>query len=101
VTVLVATGKVDVWRGEGGDVMIGDTDLVQAVSDTFPGKPAAPVTVALIVGDTQEMLAGDDIYASRGYAGYSEWTPGSPVELILGEHDPVDLAELLIVIADE
>jgi hypothetical protein len=60
---------------------IGGRDVIEEVIETF-GYAHKPVTVSL----ADERFTGD-LFADEGSMGYSEWTPGDPSKLCVGDHD--------------
>jgi hypothetical protein len=81
------------------EVFIGGKDVIKAINQAhFPGS----VTVAL----ADERWDGK-IFATHGEPGYSEWTPGWPAEITVGNHDVHDRlwnfdgTEVTLWVADE
>lgn len=67
---------------------IGGEDVIRSVSSAFEGGSRVYVAMA------DEAFDGD-LYSDEGSPGYSEWTPGDPAELRIGNHDVLDRLERL------
>lgn len=87
MTILKFDGKLAcVWGDHSMFLSIGGRDVFAAVrAAEFSG----PVTVA--VGDMS--FTGDTLYVDTGSPDYSEFTPGSPAEFVIGKHNIFPLLE--------
>lgn len=75
MTILKFEGVVEMDYDE---IKIDGRDVVAEVNAVdWPGK----VTIAFA-----DAAFDGELYATHGYPGYSEWTPGEPASLEVGKH---------------
>lgn len=102
MTALRFDGLVDCEQfGNPGHLRIGGRDVIKELVDEF-GYQGKQVTVALL-NERWDGLSDFD----QGMEGYSEWTPGEPAKVYVGDHDvlarleELNGREVTLWIADE
>ena len=72
------------------DITVGGKSVFGEINKVFPRMPRPHVYVALA-----DSTFDGDLYTSAAMGGYSEWTPGDPLDITVGKHDVVKRLEKL------